>query len=910
MLSNFSNFSNALKLIIAKSGRENGEWLPLWLHAADCAKVTKYLLQTRYSSIADVCGMSLEEMKKTAVLLAYLHDIGKITPLFQAKILRALPERRSLFEHYNIHIPDYEREFLNKDKATLHHTVCGEAILNELGFPTDISSIVGAHHGMTTEDIGGLIEKRPEKFYGKPEERKLWDALYAEWAEYSLERAGFSSLSELGELPRLNKRTQVLLSGLLVMADWLASDQERFGLIGEDVILSENEYPAGRFANAIADLDLPEVGGFDQLRITDEDFRERFSFQMNDIQRAVIGAAESCKAPGLFILEAPMGIGKTEAALAAAEVLAARLEKTGVFFGLPTQATANGIFGRVVRWAEKQPSEAFHSIVLAHGGAEFQSEFVKLKSRDPQIDTDGDSGLATHAFFSGSKQSLLADFVVGTVDRLLMSALKKKHAMLLHLGLSQKVVVVDECHAYDAYMNRYLDRALTWLHAYNVPVILLSATLPGERRKALACAYLNIEHEKAELPEAVYPRLTYTDGNELRAVSLPLNIPEKRVKIVKAEDGAVLDEVRNAVNAGACVGIICNTVKRAQEFASLARSVGGANVILYHAQFIIPDRNDKEEALKEAVGKNSTAFERKGTVVVGTQVLEQSLDIDFDVMITDLCPMDLLLQRLGRLHRHKRTDRPQGYETAKCIVFGTTELNGSSEKIYSKWLLLRTRKLLPETINLPGGIDTLVNETYKSAEPESDEENAALKEYMQRLKEKERKAEGYLMPPPPDDSEIDEDIDLDEYVELEDDLHGWLNNPVSDDEHKALATVRDGMSSIEVLVIIQHSDGMLELLPQQSDGGRYSPEVCPPENVCKRIAEQRLRLPAVFCYDADSTINELEKADKHLVGFQASHWLKGELVLLLNEELTAELCGYRISYSHNDGLTYEKEDNN
>lgn len=897
--------SNALKLIIAKSGPKNGdkngEWLPLWLHAADCARVTEYLLHTRYSSIADVCGMSLDEMKKTAVLLAYLHDIGKITPLFQAKILRALPERRSLFEHYNIHIPDYEREFLNKDRATSHHTVCGEAILNELGFPTDISSIVGAHHGMTTEDVGGLIEKHPEKFYGKPEERKLWDALYAEWAEYSLERAGFSSLYELGELQRLNKRTQVLLSGLLVMADWLASDQERFGLIGEDVILSENEYPAGRFESAIKDLNLPEVWGSDQLRITDEDFRERFSFPMNDIQRAVIEAAENSASPGLFILEAPMGIGKTEAALAAAEVLAEKCEKTGVFFGLPTQATANGIFGRVADWGKKLSTDAWHSAALAHGSAEFNSEFVKLRSRDPQIDSDGDSGLATHAFFSGSKQSLLADFVVGTVDRLLMSALKKKHAMLLHLGLSQKVVVVDECHAYDAYMNRYLDRALTWLHAYNVPVILLSATLPDERRRALACAYLNINPEKApekaELPEAVYPRLTYTDGNELRAVSLPLNIPEKRVKIVKAEDGAVLDEVRSAVNAGACVGIICNTVKRAQEFAALARSVGGANVILYHAQFIIPDRNDKEEALKEAVGKNSTAFERKGTVVVGTQVLEQSLDIDFDVMITDLCPMDLLLQRLGRLHRHERPDRPRGCKEPKCVVLGTTELNGSSEKIYTRWLLLRTRKLLPETVSLPGDIDSLVGEAYKTICPQSDEERAALEKYTTLLTDKERKAEGYLMPPPRDSRRRN-------------DLHGWLNNPASDDEHKALAAVRDGMSSIEVLVMIQNFDGMLELLPQRSDGGKYPPEVCPPENVCKRIAEQRLRLPAVFCYDADSTINELEEADKHLVRFQSSHWLKGELVLLLNEELTAELCGYRISYSHNDGLTYEKEENN
>lgn len=893
---------NALKLIIAKTGRENGEWLPLWIHAADCAKVMEYLLHSRYSSIADVCGMSFSELRKTAVLLAYLHDIGKITPFFQAKILQSLPERRSIFEHYNIHIPDLS-EYINKERAISHHTVCGEAILNELGFPKDIASIVGAHHGMTTENVRGLIEKYPEKFYGKPEDRKLWGALYAEWAEYSLERAGFSSISEL---PKLNKRTQVLLSGMLVMSDWLASDQERFGLIGEDVILSE--YPAGRFESAVDDLNLPEAWGSDRFMMTDEDFRERFSFKMNDIQQAVIKAAENCKLPGLFILEAPMGIGKTEAALSAAEILAARLEKTGVFFGLPTQATANGIFGRVVSWAEKQPSDAFHSIILAHGSAEFNSDFVKLRGRDPQIDSDGDGGLVTHSFFNGSKLSLLADFAVGTVDRLLMSALRKKHAMLLHLGLSQKVVIVDECHAYDAYMNRYLDRAMMWLHQYNVPVILLSATLPEERRKALVCAYLNEDLTAGKLPEAAYPRLTYTDGGELHAISLPIDIPDKTVRIVRAEDDVALKEIKSAVSAGACVGIICNTVSRAQRFAGLARSVEGANVILYHAQFVIPDRIEKEEALKRAVGKNSSVAERKGTVVVGTQVLEQSLDIDFDVMITDLCPMDLLLQRLGRLHRHGRPDRPRGYEDPKCVVLGTSELNGSSEKIYTKWLLMRTRALLPETISVPRDIDALISEVYKKADPDGDEERAAFEQYTIMLTEKGRKAEGYLMPPPPDDSELDEDVDLDEYVELVDDLHGWLNNPVSDDEHKALAAVRDGISSIEVLVMIQHSDGMLGLLPWQSSDGKYSPDACPPESVCKRIAEQRLRLPAVFCYDADRTIDELEKADKHLVGFQGSHWLKGELVLLLDEELTAELCGYKISYSHDGGLEYKKEE--
>lgn len=883
--------SNDLKLMIAKSDRQLNKWLPLWMHAEDTANVTADLLHSRYSALDDVCGMSFEELKKTAVLLAYLHDIGKITPIFQAKILQSLPERRSIFEHYNIKLPDLS-EYIHKEKETSHHTICGEAILLELGFPKDLSSIVGAHHGMSSENVKNLIEKHSENFFGIPEDRKFWNSLYSEWSCFSLERAGFSDVSEI---PKLNKRTQVLLSGLLVMSDWLASDQSRFGLIDEDVILSESEYPKDRFANAVSELNLPEAWESGQLRISDADFKDRFSFSMNDIQRSVIKAAESCKSPGLFILEAPMGIGKTEAALSAAEILAAKCEKTGLFFGLPTQATANGIFERVKKWAELQSLDSFHSINLAHGSAEFQSEFAEMRRNNSRVDPDGDGGLVVHSFFNGSKQSLLADFVVGTVDRLLMSALKKKHAMLLHLGLSRKVVVIDECHAYDAYMNRYLDRALAWLHEYGVPVILLSATLPEERRKSLVNAYLNDDTTSAEFSETSYPRLTYTDGGEVRALSLPCDIPSKTVQIIRAEDAAAIEEIEHAVKSGACVGIICNTVSRAQRFAELAREIENANVILYHAQFVIPDRIEKEETLKRAVGKSSTFAQRKGTIVVGTQVLEQSLDIDFDLLITDLCPMDLLLQRTGRLHRHQRPDRPVGYENAKCIVLGTEELNKSSENIYTKWLLLRTRELLPEAITVPDDIDKLVCGVYKNVEPNGEEESAAFEQYATLLAVKERKAEAFLMSSPRESRRGN-------------DLHGWLNNSVSDNENKALAAVRDGISSIEVIVLVKYSDGMLGLLPWQSNGAKYSPGVCPPESDCKLIAQQKLRLPAAFCYDADKTIDEIEGSDKHLTGFQNSHWLKGELVLLLNEELTAKLRGFEVTYSREGGLIYKKEE--
>ncbi len=882
--------SHEMKLMIAKSGAKN-KWLPLWMHAMDTANVIIELIHKRYLSLSELCGMSFSEFKKLAILLAYLHDIGKLTPLFQSKILKALPARRSLFEHYGI--CNIDENFKNKDKS--HHTKCGEAILLDFGFPKGFSSIVGAHHGMPSGNVFISTQNYPFHFWGKPLDRELWSRLYQEWVNFSLEQAGFG---EISEIPVLSKKAEVLLSAFLIMADWLASNQTNFPLLDEDVILSEDEYPKNRCAKAFEKLKLPESWEPNQVRILDEDFQTRFGFSMHRMQKDIITAVENCTKPGLFILEAPMGTGKTEAALAIAEILSVKCNKTGLYFGLPTQATANGIFERVVQWAKIQSYDAVHSINLAHGNAEFQPIFAELKNdSELQTDFDGESGLVVNSFFSGSKTSLLSDFVVATVDKLLMSALKKKHVMLLHLGLSQKVVIVDECHAYDAYMNQYLDTVLAWMHEYQVPVILLSATLPSSRRKKLIEAYFNDKNKKVEILEVPYPRLTFTDGSEIVAKALPKGSKDKRVSIIRGNDDMAVKKITDAVRAGACVGIICNTVLRAQYFAEIARKVAGANVILYHAQYIIPDRMEREEMLKKVIGKGSTADIRKGVVVIGTQVLEQSLDIDFDLLITDLCPMDLLIQRIGRLWRHSRTDRPGKCKNAECIVLGMEELEEASKHIYTEWLLLRTQKLLPDHIAIPGDIDFLVYETYREAEPDGEEEKAAFRKYIDLQEEKKNRAKGFKMAPP-------------EERRRGSNLHGWLSNSAEDNENSALATVRDSAFSIEVLVLIQDKNGMLEMLPWQTDGKKYSPYSCPEEDDCRRIAQQKLRLPARFCYDINinRTIRELEEMDKHLKGFLKSRWLEGQLVLLLDESLSAELCGVKVTYLQESGFTYLKDE--
>lgn len=872
-----------LKLLAAKTDRRNSAlWLPYYFHAEDVAGVMDFLLAERYAGLYGICGMSAEDFHKTAMLAAYLHDIGKLTPVFQDKLLQSLPVRRGIMEHYQIEIPGYS---LN-DYKQAPHNVCGKVIaLLMLGLPRELASVIGAHHGMPTDAARQHLEGFASCYYGKPKRSEFWESIWREWLDYALTAAGFASADDV---PTLNEEVQILLSGLLIMADWLGSNQELFPL--KNIDETPMSYPADRLPKALAELNLPAAWQPEQYNMTEEVFKQRFGFVPNAVQQAVVDAVNKCQKPGIFILEAPMGIGKTEAALAAAEVLAKRQNKDGLFFGLPTQATANGIFERTVAWAQQQSQEFYHTIELAHGNAQFMPLFAEMPSEVTVDDSDEDNGLMVHSFFCGRKQACLADFVVGTVDNLLMSALKKKHAMLLHLGLSQKVVIIDECHAYDAYMNEYLDRALTWLGNYEVPVVLLSATLPPKRRAELLQAYLDREGELDCPKNSVYPLLTFSDGGEIRQIELPLAQEEKPVKIECLSAEAALDEAAKAVAVGGCVGIICNTVRTAQQFFKLMQEVPGAKLLLYHAQYIMPDRAEREKEIIAAVGKKSRGEARSGTVVIGTQVLEQSLDLDFDLLLTDLCPVDLLLQRIGRLHRHQRPERPLA--GARCIVMGTEEIPASSEAIYSRWLLRQTAQMLPGDISIPADIVPLVTGVYEPEALPLPEDEEALAEYQKRIEDKEQKAQSFLLRKP--------------HAGLGT-IDRWLDGNVS--ENMAQATVRDGISSVEVIVMVRYAENEIGLLPGSGDEQRYNTAICPGEDACKRIAQQKLRLPSVFCqqYCVGKTIEELEKADEDLTGFQRSPWLKGELVLLLDKDLTGHLLNYQLTYSREMGLLYEKE---
>jgi CRISPR-associated endonuclease/helicase Cas3 len=467
----------------------------------------------------------------------------------------------------------------------------------------------------------------------------------------------------------------------------------------------------------------------------------------------------------------------------------AALGQRGCYFALPTMATSNQMFGRVRDLLRHRYPQQVVNLQLLHGHALLSAELEALRDRDRQLlvprAVHGEPGdlagaaspdVVAAEWFTYRKRGLLAPFGVGTVDQGLLAALRTKHVFVRLFGLSHKVVVVDEVHAYDTYMTALLERLLEWLAALGASVVLLSATLPTSRRKQLAAAFgrgLGLGHDVA-VGEAAYPRLTWVSGSG--AGTCAIHDPERRDREVGVAwvDGRVPpdegdafplgERLQQALAGGGCVAVICNTVRRAQQvYRALKRYFPGRGddgqpeLDLFHAQYLYQDREVREQRALIRFGKpGGTVHARRGggtdgaageeavpvrrphrAVLVATQVVEQSLDLDFDLMVTDLAPADLVLQRSGRLHRHRRETRPPGLETPALWIclperleddvprFGRgNELVYEPHVLLRSWLALRGR----EALRVPGEIEALIESVYDDALDCSEHASAALRE--------------------------------------------------------------------------------------------------------------------------------------------------------------------------------------
>jgi len=711
----------------AKSSQNNRElWHPLILHLLDVAASADAILAREPPSTRDrlaaTLGMDWARARPWVLLLISCHDLGKGCPGFQCKWknLSGLDSGAS---------PD----------LTVNHAFVSQIelfeMLRQLGWPEELAALaadsVGCHHGeranQSTQDV--LIGNR--RALGKP----VWQQ--ARRAIFEILLAVFKP----GDVPTkvsLSGPDFMLLAGLTSFADWIGSNESEFEFgTPDDCENLEAWFSKRRTQNAENALD--SMGWATRLPLTTvhRAFDEVFGFPPRPLQQAMAVALASLSQPAILLVEAPMGEGKTEAAFYAHLELQRRFGHRGLYVALPTKATGNAMFRRTLRFLKSQGCERTLDLQLLHGGTLLNDEFQRLKPsgiHDPQSPGDVRAG----EWFTHKKRALLSEYGVGTIDQALLTILPVRHQFVRLWGLANRVVVFDEIHAYDAYTGTLLLHLLSWLIALGSSVVLLSATLPPTFRRKLA----KLMQGDTPAVDASYPRLTaYTKGQKVVSSVFDAD-PERRLEISIQPTAAELPALREALDsqlvAGGYALALVNTVQRAQALFQLyadgepilanGQSIGkrladNTEVYLFHARYPADRRQQREDAVLALFGPPDTdnPGERTGRkLLIATQVAEQSLDLDFDLIATDLAPIDLLMQRAGRLWRHKRGARSVGKPT--LIVAGLAgEAPPNFGKplwwgaVYREDVLLRTWCLLfdkPE-IMLPDVIDTFVQAVYE-----------------------------------------------------------------------------------------------------------------------------------------------------------------------------------------------------
>lgn len=927
--------SAGARSVWAKSVDEDGGWLPLWQHLDDTANVVSELVDRWLAPsvmrllAADFAG-DVEQARAALMFLAGVHDLGKATPAFavQDSVLARFMGEAGLA------VPGVGALV---DRRVVPHAVAGHHLvvrwLVEQGWTKSAARawgvVVGGHHGVPpdAEQERAARPRAVPELYGTG----TWEAVQRELVEWVAARSGAAARLTAWREVTLSARFQVLATAVVIVADWIASDSELFPFYRgqpDDVQVSSE-----RASWALTTLNLPAPWQPSPVEDVAALFAARFRLPPEAVPRpvqvAVWEAARAMPEPGLLIVEAPMGEGKTEAALAAAEVLAARWETAGVLMALPTQATSDAMFERMVSWLdtmEQDGQQVAGSITLGHGKAKLNRLFQGLMrvGRLGAIgcDNEGDGiehALVAHTWLSGRKKALLANFAVVTIDQVLLAGLRSRHLMLRHLALAGKVVVIDEIHAYDAFMNSYLTKVLTWLGAYRVPVVALSATLPADQRRELVQAYQRGSHkvEDGDLAclhdDIGYPAVTWTHGTSVSTRAAEASGRGMRVAVETVPDGsddldALTTLLSDALSDGGVALIVRNTVRRVLATARHLERMFPGEVSVTHSRFIVADRARKDAELLANFGPpERTARRPERHIVVASPVVEQSLDVDFDLLVTDLAPIDLVLQRIGRLHRHQRGQnqqhRPPKLRSPRVYVTGVDfSLNppglepATAHYVYDAHTLWRAAAVLRErfggTIELPGDIAPLVQRAYGAEDvgPEEwrDAMTVAGERWRKRTARREDNARVFQVAAPGVPGRA---------------VTGWVSAGVgeADDSAQGQGQVRDGAPSLEVLLVCHDRLGQWRTPVWLDEDDRQLPvprEGPPADDVAKVMASCQLRLPMALSTAA---------AEEELRRATPSAWAKSPLVyrypvLVVDEAGWGQIAGRQVRYTPTSGL--------
>ena len=822
---------------------------PLLCHMTDVATVAQALWdqvlpRATKRRIARSLQLSMNEAGTLIAWIAGLHDLGKASPPFAHR-----PTTQNIHQLYDGTRFAKQREPEPAKSAPHGYVTASELpeILRseEFGFPTvfaeQIGVLIGGHHGVfpRAENLNSIQE------YVEYQEGKKWRKA-RRLLTHELAQAFALKLPLLSnQFGILDNATTMVLAGLVSVADWIGSNATFFPCYVNDQTQpftlnlagykTQSEQQARHALTALGWMNWAEP---DRPRAFSELFAEIKT--PHPLQRAAMELAPALTSPGIVVVEAPMGEGKTETAMFLADHWNATLEQRGIYFALPTQATSNQMFGRVQKFLRQRYSEQQTVLQLLHGHAALSAEFQTLLREGQQAiatqlqniycdecDATCTPRVVAGEWFTHRKRGLLAPFGVGTIDQSLLSILKTRHVFVRLFGLANKTVIVDEVHAYDAYMSVLLERLLEWLAALGSPVILLSATLPLQRRNALVRAYqkgLGVVSDASAQTAAAYPRITWATATTADSLYLQTSAQNTRTLFLQHLDQDITqlgETLQAALQNGGCAAVICNTVRRAQEVYESLRPFFSGNaddeqpeLDLLHARFLFVDRAEREfRALLRFGKKDGKVTDRNNrehpikrphrAVLVATQIIEQSLDLDFDLMISEHAPVDLLLQRSGRLHRHQRLDRFAHLSQPTMWIAANDpadKLNfGINVFVYDEHVLLRSHLALRDRtqIAIPDEVSELIEFVYDDRVCPDEMMREVWEETANKLQkkrsDKESKARPHLILTPQAQDFFD-----DYNPQLEED------NP---EFHKTLqATTRDDDTPSLQVVVLRHNE--------------------------------------------------------------------------------------------------------
>ncbi|MBE2998642.1 CRISPR-associated helicase Cas3' [Nocardiopsis sp. HNM0947] len=748
-----------------------------------------------------------QQTVKWVALLCGLHDLGKFSPAFQGVSVEVAKKR---FPHSEHELLDGCAARRGRKQDTPHGISTGvhlDVLLRGLDAPVTtrivLSQVLAGHHGYFP----------PPSVLARYRDAR--GGLHREDIGQGLWREGRSAmLHELARLAgvvfddprwadvRVTSRAVLCLAGLTTISDWLASDTTYFPYAKDPDCL--DEYRARSEARAHRAMNVTgwhpwrpgEHTGFTDIFAEQLSRDSAETVEPRPLQREVEQLVDTCREPGVLVIEAPTGEGKTKAGLQAAARLSHVLGLGGLYYSTPTRELSRQTYDDARALLDGLGSDLEVNVVYS-GSAKEQKEIEAANQATAGStinptgvegeDDAGEDGCALRAWdWFASKKGLAFPVGVGTVDQALKSVIRGGHNFLGMAALSNKVVVIDEVHSYGAYTTRIVKQLIWYCGWLGSPVVLMSATLSPEQRVELIEEWHAGAEGRVPLPQSTKDtgstpwKVTWSRDmarpRTFRLSEVARKRGPVRLKRLPESPETIADHVEKLVDQDGTALVVLNTTARAKTVHDLLeerykKRSGSPELIHFEGDHQGEQRREIKGRIDAHLGKKS--LPDRHAIVVGTPVLEHGMDIDADVLVSDLCPIDLLFQRTGRLHRHARGTRPSNLSVPTLYVADIEPAvlaavpAGKKRKnlkftpyvsnVYEQWILGRSRAILEEVF--PGEqwrpfdeVGEQIHRVYSEAdsiEPEKGWEDAwraAERKYLRKLEDMEADARAVLIP--------------------------------------------------------------------------------------------------------------------------------------------------------------------